>query len=56
MTALIARTLPRRAILQALMAVPALSLFRALPPAPALPTDDEIVEVNGWFLKRSEVA
>lgn len=44
---------PRRFILQAFLALPALSLFRTV----AQPSvSEEIVEVDGWILKRSEVA
>jgi hypothetical protein len=42
----------RRTIVQALIALPALSLFRKLPDA----DPDAIVEVNGWILKRSDLA
>lgn len=48
----------RRAIVQALIALPALSLFRN-PPAPDNPDEtdrDEIVEINGWILRRSDLA
>lgn len=61
MTALLKKALPRRAILQALVAVPALSLFRALPSSEA-PAEarsiagDEFVQLGGWILKRSDVA
>jgi hypothetical protein len=49
---------------QALIALPALSLFRKLPEADAGPSridpsqvdPNEIVEVNGWILKRSDLA
>jgi hypothetical protein len=49
---------------QALIALPALSLFRKLPEAdagpsridPSLVDPNEIVEVNGWILKRSDLA
>jgi len=46
------KPLSRRLMLQAFVAVPALSLFRAF----ARPDADDTVEVNGWILKRSEVA
>ena len=52
----------RRTIVQALIALPALSLFRKLPDANASDSDpsdadpNEIVEVNGWILKRSDLA
>lgn len=48
----------RRAIVQALIALPALSLFRNQT-APANPDEidpDEIVEINGWILRRSDLA
>ena len=51
MTSLTIR-ISRRAIVQALLALPALSLFRGLPDA----DPNEIVEVNGWILKRSDLA
>ncbi|WP_292565817.1 hypothetical protein [Mesorhizobium sp.] len=52
------RRISRRAIVQALITLPALSLFRN-PPAPANPDEidrDEIVEINGWILRRSDLA
>jgi hypothetical protein len=56
MTSLTIR-ISRRAIVQALLALPALSLFRRLPDADPLYVDpNEIVEVNGWILKRSDLA
>ncbi|WP_292111674.1 hypothetical protein [Mesorhizobium sp.] len=49
------KKMSRRAIVQALIALPALSLFR-----PAADPDeidpDEIIEVNGWILRRSDLA
>ncbi|PBB25352.1 hypothetical protein CK228_16200 [Mesorhizobium sp. WSM4312] len=61
------KKMSRRTLVQALIALPALSLFRKLPeadaaragpsradPSPADP--NEIVEVNGWILKRSDLA
>jgi len=48
-----AKKMSRRAIVQALMALPALSLFRG---KPALVDPDEIVEINGWILRRSDLA
>lgn len=59
MTAFLSKALPRRALFQALLAVPAFSLLRDLAPPPApLPVldDDAIVEIGGWILKRSDVA
>lgn len=61
------KNMSRRTIVQALIALPALSLFRKQPdadpshadPSRADPTQedpDEIVEVNGWILKRSDLA
>ncbi|WP_292190307.1 hypothetical protein [Mesorhizobium sp.] len=45
------KKISRRTIMQALIALPALSLFRKLPD-----TDpDAIIEVNGWILKRSDL-
>ncbi|MBN9218015.1 MAG: hypothetical protein J0I79_08675 [Mesorhizobium sp.] len=52
----------RRTLVRAMIALPALSLARKLPDANAtdtgLPQADpnEIVEVNGWILKRSDLA
>jgi hypothetical protein len=46
------KKISRRTIIQALLALPAFSLFRnTTKHAP-----DEIVEVNGWILKRSDLA
>lgn len=61
MTALLQKALRRRALLQALVAVPAFSLFRTLPSleAPELSHpagEDGFVQRGGWILKRSEVA
>ena len=61
------RKMSRRTIVQALIALPALSLFRTPPDADASHSDpsradparadpDGIVEVNGWILKRSDLA
>ena len=61
------KKISRRTIVQALIALPALSLFRTLPDAdashsdptradPTRPDPNEIVEVNGWILKRSDLA
>jgi hypothetical protein len=44
----------RRGLLQALVALPFLSLFRR--PVSARNDPNEIVEVNGWILKRSDLA
>jgi hypothetical protein len=48
----------RRAIVQALIALPALKLLGNQPaPANADEIDpDEIVEINGWILRRSDLA
>ncbi|MBS3647764.1 hypothetical protein KEU06_03865 [Pseudaminobacter sp. 19-2017] len=51
-----AQAVTRRSIVQVLLAVPALALFRQhAAPAPQ-ERPDELVEVNGWILKRSELA
>ena len=53
------KRISRRTIVQALMALPALSLLRRLPDtdtAPPFVDPNEIVEVNGWILKRSDLA
>ncbi|MFC3326837.1 hypothetical protein [Mesorhizobium cantuariense] len=61
------KKMSRRTLVQALIALPALSLFRKLPGADASHADpshtgasradpNEIVEVNGWILKRSDLA
>jgi hypothetical protein len=56
------KKMSRRMIVQALIALPALSLFRKLPDADASQADpnqadlNEIVEVNGWILRRSDLA
>lgn len=52
------RKMSRRAIVQALIALPVLSLFRtqAAVADPPSADPDEIVEVNGWILKRSDLA
>ncbi|ESY93475.1 hypothetical protein [Mesorhizobium sp. LNHC229A00] len=61
------KKMPRRMIVQALIALPALSLFRKLPEAdaayggpsrvePSRADPNEIVEINGWILKRSDLA
>lgn len=61
------KKMSRRTLVQALIALPALSLFRKLPEADAAPSGpsgvdasradpNEIVEVNGWILKRSDLA
>ncbi|MGX5829445.1 hypothetical protein [Mesorhizobium sp. 43Arga] len=54
------KKMSRRMIVQALIALPALSLFRKLPDAdaaaPSRADPNEIVEINGWILKRSDLA
>ena len=51
------KKISRRTIVQALIAMPALKLFRKLPDSDRPNADpDEIVEVNGWILKRSDLA
>ncbi|TPI30726.1 hypothetical protein FJ970_02545 [Mesorhizobium sp. B2-1-8] len=56
------KKISRRTLVQALIALPALSLFRELPDADVTHAGssrvdpDEIVEVNGWILKRSDLA
>lgn len=47
------RKMSRRAIVQALVALPALSLFRG---QQSVADPDEIVEINGWILRRSDLA
>ncbi len=46
--------LSRRSLVQALLALPAFALIRKAP-VPA-PDPDEIVEVNGWIVRRSDLA
>ncbi|WP_198540227.1 hypothetical protein [Mesorhizobium sp. LCM 4576] len=48
----------RRAIVQALIALPALSLFRNQTASAnhGEIDPDEIVEINGWILRRSDLA
>jgi hypothetical protein len=51
------RKMSRRRLVQTLIGLPALSLFRKLPDSGAPDTDpNEIVEINGWILKRSDLA
>jgi hypothetical protein len=54
------KKMSRRRLVRAMIALPALSLFRKLPEADAAHTSradpNEIVEVNGWILKRSDLA
>ncbi len=44
--------IPRRTMLQSLLALPAFALFRNAPVA----DPDEIVVVDGWILKRSDLS
>lgn len=47
----------RRTILQALLSVSAFALFSGhVAPPEAEPKAEEFVEINGWILKRSELA
>ena len=66
------KKISRRTLVRALIALPALSVFRKLPEAnaahagqsragqsragPSRVDPNEIVEVNGWILKRSDLA
>ncbi|WP_342634100.1 hypothetical protein [Mesorhizobium tamadayense] len=57
------KRMSRRAIVQALIALSALPLFRNRPAvtnpneiAPNAIDPDEIVEINGWILRRSDLA
>ncbi|MCO6051488.1 hypothetical protein NGM99_17015 [Mesorhizobium sp. RP14(2022)] len=53
MTALLTRVLRRRTLMKALLVLPAFSILRNLVP----PTQtDETVEIDGWILKRSDLA
>jgi hypothetical protein len=45
------KAIPRRSFLQSLLALPAFLLFRNVPIA----DPDEIIEVDGWLLKRSDL-
>ncbi|WP_165816082.1 hypothetical protein [Kumtagia ephedrae] len=46
----------RRTVLQVLLSIPALALFREHAVPAAEPPADEFVEINGWILKRSDLA
>jgi hypothetical protein len=46
------KKMSRRTIVQALIALPAVSLFRG---RPAVAGPEEIVEINGWILRRSDL-
>jgi hypothetical protein len=51
------KKISRRTIIQALIALPALSLLRRRPDTePPYADPNEIVEINGWILKRSDLA
>ena len=51
------KRISRRTIVQALIALPALSLLHRQPDTqPSCADPNEIVEVNGWILKRSDLA
>ncbi len=51
-----ATILSRRTILQAALSVPALALFQSVVRSPEGPAVKGVVEINGWILKRSDVA
>ena len=48
------KAISRRTLVRALFALPGLALLRGLP-APGAENLDEIVEVDGWILKRSDL-
>ena len=50
------QALRRRTVLQALIAIPAFALFRHETADVPVERNDGYVVVNGWVLKRSEVA
>ncbi|QND57912.1 hypothetical protein [Mesorhizobium huakuii] len=56
------KKMSRRTLVRAMIALPALSLFRKLPEtdaaqaSPSRADPNEIIEVNGWILKRSDLA
>jgi hypothetical protein len=51
------KKMSRRTIVQALIALPALPLLSRLPDSDPPDTDpNRIVEVNGWILRRSDLA
>jgi hypothetical protein len=52
------KKISRRTIVQALIAMPALQLIRRLPDSQGAHAEnpDDIVMVNGWVLKRSDLA
>ena len=53
MTARVAKLrLSRRTLVQALLALPTVALARRLP----APDPDEIVELDGWILRREDLA
>lgn len=55
-TPLPARPASRRAVLQVMLALPAFALFQSETVPASKPKADGIVEINGWILKRSDVA
>jgi hypothetical protein len=46
----------RRGVLQAMLAVPAFALFQFETTQPAPSKAEGVVEIDGWILKRSDVA
>ena len=55
MTAIFARALQRRTLLKTLLAFPALTVFRHA--QTEMPGDsDAVVEIDGWILKRRDLA
>lgn len=48
------KAISRRTLVRALFALPGLALLRGLP-TPGPENLDEIVEVDGWILKRSDL-
>jgi hypothetical protein len=46
----------RRTIVQAVLALPTFALFRTVVVDASRKEAEEFVEVNGWILKRSELA
>ncbi|WP_095203818.1 hypothetical protein [Mesorhizobium carmichaelinearum] len=56
------KKMSRRTLVRAMIALPALPVFRKLPEidaaqaGPSRADPNEIVEVNGWILKRSDLA
>lgn len=52
------RSFGRRGLLQGLLALPVLLAFRGARPAPAkkVGQPDDIVEISGWILRRSDLS